>query len=487
MGAAENEAVVRRIFEAFSRKEGFGLRGLFAEDAVWIVPGRGAMSGTHRGRDEIFRFLAGLLKETDGTYGSTLRDVLASADRAAALYTAQRHEAGQDARARAGAALPDRGRPRPRGARAAERSRGVRAVLGDMSRPRRSRRAVTAAEEEKRTGFLELFFDLVFVFAFTQVATLVIEDTSAAGFARAAIVFALIWWAWSAYAWLTNAIDVENIATRLFVFAAMLATFFLALAVPDAYTDEGAWFAVAYFVVRVLHVALYVWGVRGDPAHRAAVVRLAPWFLAAPTVALAGGLLDDPWRTWLWVGSIAIDVVGTLFAQGFRVSAAHFAERYALIVIIALGESIVAIGVSAVELERDAVFALAVAVSFAGAAAAWWAYFDISQVAVERALHAVHDESAATSPATSTPSSTTRSCWGSSSSRSPRRRRSRILWNPSPTAGEPRSRLGFSLFLLGFVLFRYRVIRRIAWERIEAAAVVLLVVFLPRTRTRSLC
>ena len=89
MSSAANEALVRRIFDAFSRKEGFALRGLFAEDAVWTVPGRGVMAGVHRGRDEIFRFLARLPKETDGTYGSTLRDVLVSHERAAALYTAR--------------------------------------------------------------------------------------------------------------------------------------------------------------------------------------------------------------------------------------------------------------------------------------------------------------------------------------------------------------------------------------------------------------
>jgi uncharacterized protein len=89
VAAAENEALVRRIFGAFARREGFALRGLFAADAVWTVPGRGVMAGTHRGRDEIFRFLARLPKETDGTYGSTLRDVLASDGRAAALYTAR--------------------------------------------------------------------------------------------------------------------------------------------------------------------------------------------------------------------------------------------------------------------------------------------------------------------------------------------------------------------------------------------------------------
>ncbi len=88
MGAVENEALVRQIFDAFARKEGFALRGLFAADAVWSVPGHGVMAGLHRGRDGIFRFLARLPKETGGTYGSSLRDVLASDGRAAAVYTA---------------------------------------------------------------------------------------------------------------------------------------------------------------------------------------------------------------------------------------------------------------------------------------------------------------------------------------------------------------------------------------------------------------
>jgi ketosteroid isomerase-like protein len=96
VGAAENDALVRRIFEAFARKEGFALRGLFAHDAVWTVPGRGVMAGVHRGRDEIFRFLARLPKETNGTYASTLQDVLASESRAAALYTASGRRRGRE-------------------------------------------------------------------------------------------------------------------------------------------------------------------------------------------------------------------------------------------------------------------------------------------------------------------------------------------------------------------------------------------------------
>jgi low temperature requirement protein LtrA len=338
----------------------------------------------------------------------------------------------------------------------------------------------TAAEEEKRTGFIELFFDLVFVFAFTQVTTLVVEDTSAEGLARAALVFGLVWWAWAAYAWLTDAIDVENVPTRLFIFAAMLAAFFLAIALPDAYSDEGAWFAVAYVVVRILQIGLYVWGLRDDEAQRSGVLRLAPWFLVAPAVALAGGLVDDPWRTTLWAASLAIDVVGTLLIrQGtFRIVVSHFAERHALIVIIALGESIVAIGLAALELERDAVFALAVAVSFAGAAAAWWAYFDFTQLAVERALRRTGEQL--------------------------RPRLARDVYTfmhypivlgivflavaakktlaapdePLPEGGRAALALGFSLFILGFVLIRLRVIRLMAWERMGAALVVVAAVLL---------
>ena len=96
MAAAENQGLVRRIFEAFSKKEGFALRGLFAEDAVWQVPGRGVMAGVYRGRDEIFRFLARLSKETNGTYGSELVDVLASDERAAALYRARGARRGRN-------------------------------------------------------------------------------------------------------------------------------------------------------------------------------------------------------------------------------------------------------------------------------------------------------------------------------------------------------------------------------------------------------
>jgi low temperature requirement protein LtrA len=312
------------------------------------------------------------------------------------------------------------------------------------------------------------------VFAFTQVTALVTEDTSAAGFARAALVFGLVWWAWAAYAWLTDAIDVENVPTRLFIFGAMLAAFFGAISLPDAYSDEGAWFAIAYFVVRVLQIALYLWGVRGDPLQRSGVLHLTPWFLVAPTIALAGGFVDDPWRTTLWVGSLAIDVLGTLFAagSGFRIVVSHFAERHALIFIVALGETIVAVGLAAVGLERDAGFALAVAVSFTGAAAAWWAYFDFTQLGIERALRAA--------PAERRPM-LARDVYtllhypivlGIIFLAVAAKKTLAGPGDPLSEGGRAALALGMTLFLLGFVLSRYRVIRRIAWERIGTALVV---------------
>ena len=258
----------------------------------------------------------------------------------------------------------------------------------------------------------------------------------------------------------------------------MLAAFFVALAVPDAYTDEAAWFAVAYFVVRVLQTALYVWGVRDDPGNRRAVMQARA---VVPRRADRRARRRLRGRSGLTApGSglrrSSIDVVGTLFvARGeWRISPSHFAERYALIVIIALGESIVAIGIGTSELERDST------------------YRALGRRRVRRRRGAVvgvlrlHCRSppsvrcaerrprfAGPSPATSSRSSTTRSCSGSSSTPSRRRRRSSIRSTRSRTAGRWALGLGVAIFLCGFVLMRFRVIRRIAWERLAAAAVAL--------------
>ena len=331
-------------------------------------------------------------------------------------------------------------------------------------------------EEERKTSYLELFFDLVFVFAFTQVTALILEDTSLQGFARAALVLAMVWWAWSAYAWMTNAIDVENAVTRLIMLAAMVAGFFMALAVPHAFADEAAWFAVAYFVVRLLNSVLYSWGVRNDPGNLRATLQLAPWFVGAAVIALVGGFVDPDYRAWLWLASLAVDVVGTLTVgrAGWRISPAHFAERFALIVIIALGESIVAIGVGTAELSRDATYAVSVVVAFAGVAALWWAYFDFTAVAAERSL------SRATGPARVTLARDVFTYFhyplvlGIILYAVAAKKTLEHPLDPLSKPGRWALGLGFALYLCGFALMRFRVIRRIAWERLAAAAIVLL-------------
>jgi low temperature requirement protein LtrA len=333
----------------------------------------------------------------------------------------------------------------------------------------------TVDEEERKTSYLELFFDLVFVFAFTQVTSLILEDTSAQGFARASLVLAMVWWAWSAYAWMTNAIDVENTVTRLIIFTAMAAGFFMALAVPDAFQDEAAWFAVAYFVVRILNTALYTWGVRRDADLLRSLVRLSPWFLVAACVALAGGFVDADYRAWVWLASLGIDVVGTLTVarMEWHLSPSHFAERFALIVIIALGESIVAIGIATAHLDRDATYAVSVVIAFAGVAALWWAYFDFTAVAAERALRRA-------SPLARGPLARDVFTYfhypvvlGIIFYAVAAKKTLEHPLDPLSDAGRWALGLGIAVFLCGFALMRFRVVRRVAWERLAAAAVAL--------------
>jgi len=268
--------------------------------------------------------------------------------------------------------------------------------------------------------------------------------------------------------------------TRLIMFAAMVAGFFMALAVPDAFQDEAAWFAVAYFAVRVLQPALYLWGVRDEPETFGVLLRLTPWFFIAAFVALVGGFVDPDYRAWVWVASLVIDVIGTLTAArgDWHVSPSHFAERFALIVIIALGESIVAIGVGTSHLTRDATYAISVVVAFAGVAALWWAYFDFTAVAAERSLRRAsgRDRSALARDIFTYfhyPLVLGVILYAVAAKKTLEHPR-----DPLSNAGRWALGLGIALFLVGFALMRFRVIRRVAWERLAAAAAILVIAVL---------
>ena len=237
-----------------------------------------------------------------------------------------------------------------------------------------------------RVTSLELFFDLVFVFALTQVTALIARDPTFASMGRGLLVLAILWWAWSGYAWLTSTVDPELALTRVVMFAAMGAMLIVALATPRAFGDDGVVWGVAYLALRLLHAALFRLGARGDPALRHQVVSLVLSVIpGAGLIILAGAALEGTARDLLWVAAVLLDygIVLSFGVEGWRVRAEHFAERFALIVIIALGESIVAIGVGAQDLRLDALEIAAALTALAVVCLLWWGYFDVSALIAE--------------------------------------------------------------------------------------------------------
>ena len=253
------------------------------------------------------------------------------------------------------------------------------------------RRIVRADATEATVSPLELFFDLVFVFALTQVTGFLADDPTFAQLGRALLVLALLWWAWSGYAWLTSTVDPELGLPRLVMFAAMAAMLVVALATPGAFDDDGVLWGLGYLAVRLLHAALFALAARGDPALARAVLSLVLSLVpGAGLVILAGAAFDGAVRDLLWVLAVVLDygIVLAAGAEGWHVHAKHFAERFGLVVIIALGESIVAIGVGAEGLALDGVVVLAALIAIAVACALWWAYFDVVALVAEERFRA---------------------------------------------------------------------------------------------------
>ena len=234
---------------------------------------------------------------------------------------------------------------------------------------------------------LELFFDLIFVFALTQVTGLVADDPTWAGLAKGLLVLAVLWWAWAAYAWLTNTIDPEEGVVRLAMFAAMGSMLIASLAVPDVFGDDAFLFACAYAFVRIAHLALYAIAGAGDRDLLAAVARLGIGTATGVSLLFVASALDGRIQVTVWAIALILDLLGAYIGggRGWHLSAGHFAERHALIVIIALGESIVAVGVGATT-DLSGGVVLAALLGLAVAAAMWWAYFDVVALVAERRL-----------------------------------------------------------------------------------------------------
>ena len=203
--------------------------------------------------------------------------------------------------------------------------------------------------EHPVTAF-EFFFDLVFVFAFIQVPTSLEEDPTWTGILGGMLILAALWWAWGVYSWLTSAANVDEGWVRLTTLTAMGAMLFVALAVPHAFDEQALLFGAAYLVVRILHIVLSVIVARGDDARRSALVRFIPTSVLGPLLILLAAILDDNFRIGIWVVALGIDYLGPVvigMGRGWHVEAEPFAERYGLIILIALGESIIAIGFGA--------------------------------------------------------------------------------------------------------------------------------------------
>ena len=243
-------------------------------------------------------------------------------------------------------------------------------------------------DAEHQVTPLELFFDLTFVFAITQVTVLLADDPTWGGVLRGMLVVAALWWAWSVFAWLTSAMDVDEGGIRLLLLAATGAMFGVALAVPGAFGDDAVLFGVAYLVVRLLHLVVSAIVVRDDPDRRDALFRFAPTAICGASLLVVAGFLDGGERIAVWIVALAIDYLGPEVigaGRGWRVAPEHFAERHGLIVLIALGESLIAIGLGA-GFELDTGVLVAAALGIVVVSALWWLYFDVAAILARRRL-----------------------------------------------------------------------------------------------------
>ena len=214
------------------------------------------------------------------------------------------------------------------------------------------------------------------------------DDLSWGGLLRGLLVLSAIWWAWAAYAWLTSAMDVDEGGVRLTMLASIGAMLIVALAVPGAFGDDAVLFGAAYLLVRCLHLVLSAILARDDPDRLGALLRYAPTALFGAFLLVAAGFLEGDERIALWIAALAIDYLGPVVigvGHGWRVAPEHFAERHGLIVLIALGESIIAIGVGA-GFELSAGVIAGATLGIVVVSALWWLYFDVAAIFARRRL-----------------------------------------------------------------------------------------------------
>jgi low temperature requirement protein LtrA len=263
----------------------------------------------------------------------------------------------------------------------------------EESTRRRLARIVPTDSEHGVTN-LELFFDLVFVFAITQITAFMAADLGWRGCLRGLVLLCLLWFAWCSYSWLGNQAHADQGLLRGAYIVAMAAMFVVALAIPEAWGDQGGGIsapvllAVGLAVVRLTHLGVYVVAAAGDVGLRRQVVKTSVPVGISAALLLVGAVLGGPGQTALWALAVVVDYTG-IYAVGadWRLPAPrHFAERYGLIVLIALGESLIAVGVGVGHLPVTLPIVVGALLGMAVSVALWWAYFDVVAPVAERVL-----------------------------------------------------------------------------------------------------
>ena len=249
--------------------------------------------------------------------------------------------------------------------------------------------------DDRSASFVELFFDLVFVFGITQVVASIHGHLDWPTLWRAAVVLALLWWAWTQYTWTAGYADFDELRPRIVLLAATAGTFVLAVAVQGAWSEDGVIFGLAYFGVMALAAFLMLWNVgvdaaagRARPDQLKGTVAYLARMMAGSVLVLIGGFVPEDIRPWFWVGAVIVNIISAKSVEQYEyeVDASHFTERHGLFVIIVLGEALIAIGLGTVGQDGSAAFYVAGTAMLLIALAMWWSYFDWLYRVGERAM-----------------------------------------------------------------------------------------------------
>jgi low temperature requirement protein LtrA len=243
--------------------------------------------------------------------------------------------------------------------------------------------------QHSRVTFVELFFDLVFVFAITQISHTLLAHFTPLGVFQVTLLFLAVWWVWVFTSWITNWLNPEKTPVRLLLFAMMLGGLVLSTSIPAAFEARGLWFAIAYAAMQVgKTIFLWLSAPPSRPRTRMKAIRIAAWLSTSAVFWIAGGVMDGQSRLVLWSIALVIEYIspavrfwipryGASSVADWMIEGGHMAERCGLFIIIALGESIVVIGATFAELTWTTENVLAFVSAFTGSLAMWWIYFHI--------------------------------------------------------------------------------------------------------------